>query len=366
MQGGFRTKTAMTDLVLLLLLQALPAERTFEETVQAFARGEDGERAALLREGVGAIRPLAKVREASPSRIDALVYEIKASCAEDQARRAVGWLEEDRTCSFQDADFWVAFESLAPELGLLADPRLRGVPVTARVTLRFQDRPGREILDSLCRQTGLDYGFFYGLVVVARPARLWPAGPRSRIQTLSQGQAESVQALIEKLSSDGLEERIEAQDELQHRGPEVLPILERNLARPEPELVGRCREVMERLRCQGTGGVFHEPAVGRQILGGDDLLLAQKLRSTRTSIQVKDLFFEDLIWRFMAVLKIPFERSPAAQAHAGRVALEETNLDCWTALALVCHSEGFEFMIEEGALHIDTREAIDERVGTGD
>jgi len=31
-------------------------------------------------------------------------------------------------------------------------------------------------LDLMCRQTGLDYGFFHNVVVIARPDRLWPGG----------------------------------------------------------------------------------------------------------------------------------------------------------------------------------------------
>jgi hypothetical protein len=352
--------------ILFLLGQVPPAPRTFDESIQAFARGDDGARRAILWEGPAAIRPLGRWRAQSPARIDALLYEIKVSCAGDPARCVVAELEEDRTCSLKEAEFWTAFEALAPELGLLADPRLRSAGVTARVTLDFKERPGREILDSLCRQTGLDYGFFYGHVLVARPGRLWPASPESRARPLSEAQAARAQALVEKLSSDGLEERIEALDELHRLGPEILPLLERNAARKEPELVARCRDLIEWCRGEGTGGVFHEPAASRQILGGDDLVLARKLLATSVSIKVHGHPLENLLKFFLSSSEVPCRLSPAAQAHAGKASLDVTNLDGWTAMALVCHSEGFDFMIEEGAFHIDTQESIDEKVGTGD
>jgi len=148
----------MIALCLLALVQAgATQDKPVEERVAAFIKGDDAARKELAKLGAGAIRPLLKERDKAPEKIEALLAELRKGAAVPKAD----------TVAFLQLQFRISvhFDRFEPK-----DLK------SEEVTVELRDTSGRETLDRICRQTGLDYGFFHNVLVIGKPERLWPAG----------------------------------------------------------------------------------------------------------------------------------------------------------------------------------------------
>ncbi|HZL72908.1 MAG TPA: hypothetical protein VFC86_10630, partial [Planctomycetota bacterium] len=71
----------MSWVLLVALVQAPAQDPSIERHIEAFLKGDQEARAELLKRGVTSIRPLLKARVGYLSKIDALLFEIKAAAA---------------------------------------------------------------------------------------------------------------------------------------------------------------------------------------------------------------------------------------------------------------------------------------------
>jgi hypothetical protein len=171
----------MITLIAFALLHATPIqEKPIEERIEAFLKGDAAAREGLVKLGAFAIRPLQKARDKGPEKIDALVLELKKGAAYPKDSAGMDKLESKvetkmDKIALRDA---VAQIQEATRLPLFCDKFEAADLKSDELTLE----PGtvREVLDQICRQTGLDYGFFHNQVVLAKPDRLWHSGPGAK------------------------------------------------------------------------------------------------------------------------------------------------------------------------------------------
>jgi len=342
-------------LLLLLLLQ----DRPVEASIEAFLKDDAAAREELVKLGAYAIRPLQKAREKGPEKIDALVFELKKAAAYPIPSRF-------------DADF-KGSRSVAgpPKLGpqIIRAFGRNGIPLfldqldIARmksITVAFENvRSSLELVEQVCRQTGLDYGYFHNHIVLGHPERLWPPGPPSTGRELAGADLARAKALVEQLADEEIEMRDAASRDLLKLGAGVLPVLESQLGRMEAEIVSRCRVLVRELRPRP--GVFGPAGAVRQRdldSAGADIL--KKLQAKRASLSFQDMPLANILLFFKEVTGVEF-RVEAADATRKLSILTEDHgvLD---HLSLLSQSEDLDFIIRDGKVIIDTREAIEKKL----
>src|SRR6185436_14014651 len=98
-----------------------------------------------------------------------------------------------------DVKFGLVLSELCDSLPILVDPALFRTHWEKSLTLNLKNRPRREVLETFCRAVKLDYGFFYGTLLLAEPDRLWPAPqPVFRVAPLTPEEADRAGKLIER------------------------------------------------------------------------------------------------------------------------------------------------------------------------
>lgn len=350
--------------LLLLLLQAAPPPRSLDEAVAAFAKGEAAARGEILKAGLASILALRKVRPQSPETVDALLYEIKTQADGVPAKELLAALEATRSMEVGEVAFEVAVDDLSNGLPLVFDPALFRTHYGRLVTLNLKECSRRRILDSLCRQAGLDYGFFYGVVLIAEPGRLWPAAwTPPRAAPLSAEESDRAATLIQRLGSDEYQDREEAQSSLKKLGTAVIPLLEKGAEGEDAERRSRCSALVRALTEAPPQAAFHRPGASRQKLTGEDEELRKRLQSDMVSFKVADIALEGAMRLMLQPRQIPFQLSPALLR--ARVTLDVQNHSAWTLLAVATHHCGFDFMIQDGKVVIDSRDAIQRRLAAG-
>jgi hypothetical protein len=347
----------MLNLIFLLLQTA-----SLDDAAASFAKGDPSAREDILKAGVSSILPLRKVRAQSPERVDALIFEIKTRGEELPAKALLDALEAARSMELGQVCFEVAVDDLSNGLPLVFDPALFRTHWGKNVTLNLKERPRREILESLCRQAGLDYGFFYGVVLIAEPGRLWPAPAlKPRVTPLSAEESERASTLIQRLGSDVYQEREEAQAALKKLGTGAIPLLEKGAQGEDLERRTRCTALVRALTEPPPQAVFHRPAAAQQKLAGPDEALRKRLFSEMVSFKVADIVLDGAMKLMLQPRQVPHQLSPSLLN--ARVTLDAQNQTAWTLLSLATHHCGYDFMIENGKVVVDTREEIQRRLG---
>src|SRR6185369_12159168 len=218
-----RRPTTMLDILFALLQTA-----SLDETAAAFAKGDAGAREELQKAGMTAILPLRKVRAQAPDAVDPLIFELKTRVEDRPTKEILDALEAKHSMDLGPVNFAVVLDELSNHFPLTFDPALFRTHWNKNATIKLKDRPRRECLDSMCRQLGIDYGFFYGTVLIAEPARLWPtAAPVVRVAPLTAEESAQAEKLIKRLGADDFQEREEAQAALKKLGKGTLPLLEK-------------------------------------------------------------------------------------------------------------------------------------------
>ena len=166
----------MTTFLLAVLLQGQAP--TIDDRISQFVRGDAAAREALIKLGASAIRPLQGARDKAPERIDELVFEIKKAVAYPTETKAPASLEAKSSLEIKNSDVRGAVAHFQETCGVpLVCDRFEPADLKSKeVSVVSTDAPVRAALDLMCRQTGLDYGFFHGVVVIAKSERLWPSG----------------------------------------------------------------------------------------------------------------------------------------------------------------------------------------------
>jgi len=166
----------MTVMILALLIQAQTP--TIDERIAKFVQGDAAAREALIKLGAAAIRPLQGARDKAPDKIDELVFELKKAAAYPKETKAPASLEAKCSLEIKNSDVRGALAYLQETCGVpLVCDRIEPADLKSKeVSVVSTDAPVCSALDLMCRQTGLDYGFFHNVVVIAKPERLWPGG----------------------------------------------------------------------------------------------------------------------------------------------------------------------------------------------
>ncbi|HTF56542.1 MAG TPA: hypothetical protein VK661_04730, partial [Planctomycetota bacterium] len=216
--------------------------------------------------------------------------------------------------------------------------------------------PARVILDNLCAQTGLDYALIHNHLVIGHPDRLWPSGPPTKAHALNAEEMTRVKELVERLNDDSIEAREAASRDLLKVGPSAIPLLEENLRRKEPEIVARCLALIEKLRPSGRG-VFGPAGAARQKKDPENEPILGQLQTLRVSLDFQDTSLKTMAEYLKEFTGIGFEVQGVT---GGKVitlkAKDQVLLDI---LSLMTQSREMDFMIQEGKVLIDTREAIE-------
>jgi hypothetical protein len=346
----------MTSLLLAVVVVAAP--QTVDERIQAFLKGDSAARKELLSLGASAILPLQKVRDKKPDAVEALVFDLKKAAAYPRDSAIVGRLQTKVEIALDNEPF-----GLPAIAGLLG----AGIPTfldpfdleTLKAKTVKLDSKGtaRQYLDELCRQTGVDYGFFHNHVVIGTPERLWPAGAVKPVPELKGDALIQAKALVEKLADPSRDARLAAMKNLAKLGPAVLPVLESGMKRKDPEISRRCEALHERLR---PAGVFGPPGAAKQLRTGLQDEGWKEIRGLKLDFALGGTPFSQLLEMITAMTEIPFEvedddrKLPVTlQAKAQAVA---------DVLALATQGLGLDFMFAEKGIAIDAKEAIEAQV----
>lgn len=349
--------------LLLWLFQAAPTQQSIEDAVAAFAKGDPAAREEALKAGIFSIVPLRKVRGQAPEKVDELLYEIKTRADGIPAKALLDALDAPRSMEPGNVAFEVAVDDLSNGLPLLFDPDLFRTHWGKQATLNLKDRPRREILESLCRQLDLDYGFFYGVVLIAEPGRLWPTAPIPPVAPLSAEESARAANLIEFLGNDEFQEREKASAALKKLGKRAIPLLERGAVGEDAERRARCAALVRELTDPPPQVTFHRPAAARQNLSGADEQLRARLLEEGVSFKVQDIALDGALRLLLQPRRIPVQLAPALRN--ARLTLDLQNQSSWAVISLATHCCGFDFLIQEGKVVIDTKEEIQRRLAAG-
>ncbi len=347
--------------LILLLLQAAPAQRSLEDAVAAFAKGEAAARDEILKAGVSAVLPLRKMRKQPSEPIDALLFELKTAAAGFPTKAIVEALDRKRSIEMDKADLWTAGAELGDGLPLVFDPALFRIDHKAEIKLEFKDRSCREILESFCRQAGLDYGFFYDVILIAAPERLWPVREPRRVTPLTSQETEHAVQFVGRLSSDEVKVRNEASAALKALGTGVLPLLEEGTHGGDGEGRARCADLIRQLKAPPIPAAFHAPAVLRQKLAGAEEDLLKRLREEQVSFKVQDIVLDGAMQLMCQPRQIPFRLGPGLKN--ARVTLDIQNVPTWALISIAAHAHGFDFLLRNGHVIIDTKDEIERQLG---
>ena len=346
-----------------LLLLALLQDRPVEATIEAFLKGEKAARAELVRQGPWAILPLQKARAKSPDKIDALVHELKKAAAYPEPKDFEGEYKnegvlsagEERELTFSSLNMFAEMGRCAFFVDTFDPARLKATKVTLE-----EIRSVMQAVREICKQTGLDYGYFHNHIVLALPERLWPSGPPPKVAALAGDDLKKAKALVERLNDKAEAKRDEAQRDLFKLGPGVIAFLESQLKRKESEIVDRCKAILARLRPRV--GTFGAPAFVRQDLGEPDgkvlRRLDRKLAGHGWHVNVP---LEKVASNFLKEYSLTIELGEHKDRTisiglAGRVE---------DFLSLTTQCLGLDFAIQGGNVVIDTPAAIEKRISEG-
>ena len=336
----------------LFVLAALLQAPSVDDTVDAFLKGDAAARAELVKLGIYAIRPLQKVRDKAADKVDALLFELKKAAAHPRDTALIGALEKRVTVE-ETGDIPNDWAHSNIEIPFFRDRVLLERLKSRKVAIKIQDAPARAYFDQLFAQTGLDYGLFHNHVVLSLPERLWPPGPPAKPAKLTEAESARARALVEQLGDEKVATREAASSELLKLGISIVPVLEAQLGRKDPEVVSRCRVLIEILR-QEPRGCFG-PALALE--QAENELLTTMKHATYPTVLLKDVAFEALCDILFGGKEIPFTLLDPG-ASSVEVSIYFHDAKAIDLISLVTQSLGLDFVIQDGKLVIDQRDKL--------
>jgi hypothetical protein len=346
--------------VVLLAVTAMQkaGEEPAEKLVDRLVAGQDvSSRIRAL--GPGAFQVLRPRRDSA--RVREVIRAIREAAASSEDRKLSSRLSA-LTVKFDGGrtTFGQAVETLVGDgVRFAIDPRESEVIAACEVTPP-KSGSSLDVLEELCAQAGADFAFLYGVVVVARPDRLWPPLP-PRARPLSEDEKARARALVAKLGSESPEERDRVEVELRRFGPPVMPVLETGASDRDPEIAGRCRALAEELRPRPSR-VFGPAAVERQRLAGDDAALWVSLKGKLTTYKVKDLLLENNLMLLLSQVEGGSLRGGVPRV---KLTFSFENVPFAAILAIVTQCAGLDYVIEDGHVVVGPQEELLRRLPPG-
>lgn len=353
----------MSLLLFAVLLQSQVTEGSVQELVNEFLKGSQTARADLLKLGVYSVRPLLKHRKFDSRKLHALLFEIKLAAAYPSPVVLPG--------SFEDREGMVNNRQWSDAGALLRLFHRKDVPLFAGP---FDDKhliPTHvavmnplnrlQLVELFCTDTGLDYGFFHNSVVVGLPERLWPEQLPSKPRPLTESEFTRARKLMNDLGDSSIEVRELASRDLLGLGAGVVPVLEDQRIRSNPELVARLDLIIRELT-KGPSQ-FGPPACLRQKLSIEDEQLLKKIRLSNLKLTFENAPLSEILKTLNTEYSIPVKteeslgKTPTTVLSCGQNLLD--------LICLITQSHDLDFVISNGSVVIDTRRAIEHRLAQG-
>jgi hypothetical protein len=349
----------MIALSLLILLQQPAEEFPMDDRIAAFLKGDETARAELILQGAYAIRPLQNVRDRNPERVQGLLREIKKAVAYPTP---VPQPESPRSSMVLSLKF-DGRSDLSPLVRILCSmeihcysDRIDGARLPkSQIIAKGQ---GIEIFEEICRQTGLDYGYFHGTIVVGMPERLWPVREVKSTELDDAGRTKA-RNLIEQLGNEAIEIRERATRELIQLGTGVVSLLRDHLDRDDAEIVSRCAAILKRMTAPGVA--FGPSASLRQKLSEENQAVLDRLRAKAPPMRFENAKLSDIAAHVTKQQGVAIDMAPAFGAREVTIYTtpKQTLIDL---LSLITQSWDLDFMIQDRKVLIDMRDRIEKLV----
>ncbi len=326
-----------------------------DQEVDAWLRGDDKAREKLVEAGPASVRSLRKLRARSPEKIDALIGTIRRAAGPAEIAKSL-----DATRTFEAKD--LAVPDLAPILtealgtAVFLDPRLPDDAAVKKVTVAESDRPVHAILDAACRDAGLDWCVYYGVVLISTPERIWPAAAAPKPAPLAGDELEKAKRLVEALNAETLDERDAASVALEKLGGAALPLLESNAGREEKEIASRCKALAAKLRTPPPRAVFGATGAERQ---KDAAAVIKALKEHKLTFKVRQLNAVHCLKLLMAQTSVGLE---ARGMEPTPVTMSAEDLPMWPLLAILVHATGCDLAVVGGRVVVDKPEEIEKLI----
>lgn len=328
-------------------------DKNLRNLADRFFHGDDAARKSLLRAGPMSLRFLLTHR--TEKRVRALVREIKALESTKADLRIVRKLEE--TCDEPPvgADtVGKAIDHLKSRVGgIMIDPALLE-ELRGRQLSKLQGTTLLDYLEDVVMQADADFRYFYGIVLVSTPDRLWPK-PAGPVPPLKEGDRARARAAIPTLADDNVAVREEAQSTLKALGPGAIQILRESLKDKEPEIAARCRQLIGELEPKPEESVFRKPGIERQEIEPEDELFKRFRTGTMSLRLSNDLgtLSHTMLGAVDARLKLVYS-GPAIP-----VRLEVKRVPVWTLLVVLSQAYGLDLFFSKGTVHIAPRGEVE-------
>jgi hypothetical protein len=344
-------------------------EMTLGEWIHRYVNGDDSVRAKILASGTPAMHLLRPHRK--DKRVLALTREIRLTAAKEDERKTWETLEGQRMFGLasEDGPLSGTMQILGRELRvpILVDPAAVPALHERKITFDYGEKPGTalELLEEIAEQVDADFAYLYGGVLIAAPDRLWSKEP-ARIRLLSEAERRRAKEWVLNLGAEGLEERDRAYHRLRGLGSGGIPILEEFLTHRDPEVVARCRDLLETLRARPPGPVFGTPGVEHQKLSGGDRQLYDKMKEdtggSQLTVRGSGGPLRNSLKTILLGTEIECRVAAIGEVPDITMYVLLVNASVWTQAALVTQAYELDFIIENGTILVGPKEEIEKRL----
>ena len=349
----------------LLFLSILIQEPTVEASIGAFLNGDAGARVEILKRGPRVIPALLNARDRKPEAIDAIHAQLRQGAAypavvpwgSDFVGGTMGLSLNLEKSTSLDSIVGVFQRRL---IALCSD-RFDGARLK-NTKIMIEARSPQELVEGLCRQAGLDYGYFHNFLVIGRPERLWACREPAKVPDLDAASREKASDLVAKLGDESIEARDAATRELVKLGRAVIPLLEAQDSRKDREIAARCDAIIIQLRAAAQGA-FGPSSCLRQELPAKDQDLLKHLQLSKPHLTFEKTPLADVA----ALLKKEHAvECVLGEAHRDlKVTLITSGQSLLDLLSAITQVRDLDLVIQDAKVIIDTREAIEKLVSAG-
>jgi hypothetical protein len=142
-------------------------------------------------------------------------------------------------------------------------------------------------------------------------------------------------------------------------GGGLIPLLESQLSRPEPELVARCKRLIQALRPRARGA-YGSAAAELQVLGPEDQKTMEHLRKLKMDLEFREQSLTGILGYIKEFSGLDVECADGTDSRPLTFQIKGAPL--LGALSLLTQSRDLDFRIEGRKIVIDSRDAIEKKI----